>query len=84
VSTCENQAIAFGPGDVLVVATDGFSEARNQEGEMFGYERLLRLIEATAHEGAGMIGIELFDAIAQFSAGHAQDDDQTLFVVKGV
>jgi phosphoserine phosphatase RsbU/P len=84
ISTCENQSVAFGPGDVLVVATDGFSEARNQAGEMFGYERLLRLIEATAHEEAGMIGIELFDAVAEFSSGHAQDDDQTLFVVKGV
>jgi phosphoserine phosphatase RsbU/P len=84
VSMCENQAVAFSRGDVLVVATDGFSEASNQEGEMFGYDRLLRLIEATAHEEAWMIGTGLFEAVAHFSTGHSQDDDQTLFVVKGV
>lgn len=84
VSMCENHAVSFNSGDVLVIATDGFSEACNQEGEMFGYERLLRLIEAMAQEEAWVIGTGLYEAVAQFSAGHAQDDDQTLFVVKGV
>jgi len=83
VSLCENQTVAFNPGDVLVVATDGFSEACNQAGEMFGYDRLLRLVELLAQEPAWMIGTGLYDAVTAFSEGHSQDDDQTLFVVKG-
>ena len=84
VSLCENQALELRPGDVLVGATDGFSEASNQEGEMFGYERLLALVEGLAQESAQDIASGMFDAIAIFSSGHQQDDDQTLFVIKGV
>lgn len=83
-STCENQAIYFNPGDVLVAATDGFSEAGNNQGELFGYERLLDLVTNTAHTSAQTIMDTLFQTIAQFSAGHAQDDDQTVVVIKGV
>ncbi len=83
-STCENQAIYFNPGDVLVAATDGFNEAGNSQGEMFGYERLLELVTNTAHTPAQTIMDTLFQTIAQFSAGRAQDDDQTVVVIKGV
>ena len=83
-STCENQAIYFNPGDVLVTATDGFSEAGNVAGELFGYERLLQLVTNTAHEPAQVILNTLYQTVAQFSAGRAQDDDQTVVVIKGV
>jgi sigma-B regulation protein RsbU (phosphoserine phosphatase) len=83
-SSCENHALALSPGDVLVVATDGFSEAQNETGEMFGYDRLLRQVEELASEAAWVIGTGLYDTVSRFSAGHSQDDDQTLFVVKGV
>jgi sigma-B regulation protein RsbU (phosphoserine phosphatase) len=83
-STCENQAIYFNPGDVLVAATDGFSEAGSNSGEMFGYDRLLQLVTSIANQPAQVIMDTLFQTIAQFSAGHAQDDDQTVVVIKGV
>lgn len=83
VSFCENQRLPLKPGDVLVVATDGFSEARNINGEMFGYERLLRLVESVADQPAIYIRDQLFQAVNDFSAGHPQDDDQTLIVIKG-
>ncbi|MBI1279017.1 MAG: SpoIIE family protein phosphatase [Anaerolineaceae bacterium] len=83
-STCENQAIYFNPGDVLVAATDGFSEASNNAGELFGYQRLLELVTNTAHTSAQNIMSTLYQTIGQFSAGRAQDDDQTVVVIKGV
>ncbi len=83
-STCENQAIYFNPGDVLVAATDGFNEAGNNQGELFGYARLLDLVTNTAHTSAQSIMDTLFQTVAQFSAGRAQDDDQTVVVIKGV
>ena len=39
-SGCENYEMIFGPGDLLVVATDGLCEARDATGKMFGYDRL--------------------------------------------
>lgn len=84
ISLCENQTIDFGPGDVLVVATDGFSEANNPRGELFGYERLLQLLDQAADQPAQVIAKMLFDAIYDFSSGRPQDDDQTVIVIKGV
>lgn len=84
MSLCENHIIRFNPGDVFITLTDGFSEARAPNDEMFGYKRLLELVDKLANEWAETIAVELFNAVAAFSAGHAQDDDQTLIVLKGV
>ena len=84
VSLCETLAVPFAPGDVLVIATDGFSEASNLAGELFGYERLLTLVDAMADGSAAQIGHALYDAIQTFAAGRPQDDDQTLIVLRGV
>ena len=70
-------------GDVLVVASDGLNEARNGQNEMFGYNRLLRLIEDLADKPARQISADLFRAVDEFSAGRSQDDDQTVVVLKG-
>jgi sigma-B regulation protein RsbU (phosphoserine phosphatase) len=84
ISLCEDQGIPFRPGDLLLAATDGFSEAQNATEEMFGYERLLRLTESLATLSAPEILNALFAAAEAFSAGRAQDDDQTVVVLKGV
>ena len=84
ISLSEDQPLAFNPGDVLVVATDGFNEASSPQGELFGYTRLLRIVETVAHKSAGEIAGVLFESVRAFSTGHRQDDDQTLLVIKGV
>ncbi len=84
ISLCENQVLRFQANDLLIVATDGFSEARSPRDELFGYERLLRLAEEIRHRPAREIVSAFFDAVDRFGAGHPQDDDQTLVVVKGV
>ncbi len=84
MSLSQTQSVAFGAGDILVVATDGFSEAANLNGEMMGYERLLQLVDTLAAESAEHIGLKLFEAVHIFGAGHDQDDDQTVIVIKGV
>ena len=76
-------AVRLGPGDVVVVATDGLSEASSPDGELFGHERLMALIESMAAAPATAIADELFAAVAEFAAGQPQADDQTLLVVKG-
>ncbi|MFZ0544101.1 MAG: SpoIIE family protein phosphatase [Candidatus Promineifilaceae bacterium] len=78
-----NKELIIRGGDVLVIASDGLNEARNGQNEMFGYNRLLRLIEDLAHKPAHQISEELFQAVDEFSAGLSQDDDQTVVVLKG-
>lgn len=81
---CENLSMDFLPGDVLVVATDGFSEASNAQGDLFGYERLLRAVEQLASLSAEQIAMKMFHYIIQFAEGQDQSDDQTIVVLKGV
>ncbi|WP_322490169.1 PP2C family protein-serine/threonine phosphatase [Chloroflexus sp.] len=83
VNHFQNRSLAIEDGDLLIVATDGFSDARNDQDELFGIERLLVAVDELAAQPAQAITDALFRAIDQFSAGHPQDDDQTLIVLKG-
>jgi phosphoserine phosphatase RsbU/P len=82
-SLSEDQSLSFEAGDVLVVATDGLNEARNGRDEMFGYDRLIDLVESCARLPASAIGDHLYQSVNEFSGDHPQDDDQTLVVLKG-
>lgn len=82
INLAQNQKIRFHSGDVLVVATDGFSEASNAEGELFGYDRLLTLIGNNRHLSATQLYELLHNSIAEFSQSQEQDDDQTIIILK--
>jgi sigma-B regulation protein RsbU (phosphoserine phosphatase) len=83
VSHCRNQTLSMRPGDVLIVATDGFSDARNSRDETFDIERLIDLVDELAPRTAREIADAMFDTVDRFGGGRNQDDDQTLVVIKG-
>jgi sigma-B regulation protein RsbU (phosphoserine phosphatase) len=78
-----DDSVPLGPEDLLVVATDGFTEATGVDEQLFGYERFLHLVDERAHLPAAALADELFAAIDQFNAGRPQDDDETLMIIKG-
>jgi sigma-B regulation protein RsbU (phosphoserine phosphatase) len=80
---CELQCEPFGPGDLLVVASDGLTEAERPNGEMYGIERLIALIARSAGASAETLGQRIFAEVAEFSGGKPQSDDQTLLVIRG-
>ena len=47
--------LAFEKDDILVLYTDGISEASNAQGEEFGYDRMKSLLEKNAHYDPVMI-----------------------------
>jgi sigma-B regulation protein RsbU (phosphoserine phosphatase) len=83
-SLCRNQTLRLGPGDVLIVGTDGFSEAHNDAAELFGYDRLCALANALHDRSAADIGTAFCAAVAEFSKGRPQDDDQTIVILRGL
>ena len=83
-SLSENHSLTLNKGDVLVVATDGFSEASNTDDEFFGYDRLLKVVKVLSKKPAKAIVEGLYETVSNFSAGHKQDDDQTLIVLKTI
>ena len=70
------------PGQVLVVYTDGVTEAQNQEEELFEEERLQALIRQHADKSAQQLMETLYQAVVDFTAGAPQFDDITLVVMK--
>jgi sigma-B regulation protein RsbU (phosphoserine phosphatase) len=83
VSQCRNQTLNMRPGDLLVVATDGFSDARNSHDDTFDIERLIALVDQLARQTACEIADAMFETVDRFGGGRNQDDDQTLVVIKG-
>jgi hypothetical protein len=78
----EEGCVAVGPGDGLVLFTDGITEATNASDEMFGEARLDEVV--TRHRGRTAREIEerVYTSVTSFAAGAAQADDLTMVVVK--
>ncbi|WP_419785795.1 PP2C family protein-serine/threonine phosphatase [Pseudodesulfovibrio sp.] len=72
------------PGQVLVLSTDGVSEAVNSNGEMFGSERLRQSIRSSAGGSARDILRNVVRSLHEFSGKSVHRDDVTLVVIKGV
>jgi len=76
----EQGTIWLGPGDRIVLFTDGLTEARNQDDEEFGEERLLAAAIEHRACSAPALQARLADTVARFTAGQLQDD-ATLIVL---
>jgi sigma-B regulation protein RsbU (phosphoserine phosphatase) len=70
------------PGDLLVLFTDGVTEAEAPDGSMCGAEWALDVVRAHAHRSAAEILDALCDAITAFAGGAAQHDDVTAIVCR--
>ncbi|MCS6880504.1 MAG: SpoIIE family protein phosphatase [Oscillochloridaceae bacterium] len=80
---CRNQSLRLVPGDLLVVATDGFSDMRDANEATFGIQRLLELVDRLHHLAPRELALALFEEVERFGQGREQDDDQTIVVIKG-
>jgi CHASE2 domain-containing sensor protein len=70
------------PGDVIVLFTDGVTEAEDRHKGQFGEERLIALLRE-AHAGdARAIGDRICQEVLKFSKGLQMADDLTVVVVK--
>jgi phosphoserine phosphatase RsbU/P len=67
---------------VIVIGTDGVSEACNSAGEQFGTNRIKEIIRSHASEPAACLQSALIQASDNFRDGAPQEDDMTLLVVK--
>jgi serine phosphatase RsbU (regulator of sigma subunit) len=68
--------------DVLVVYSDGLTDAENPKEEMFGEERLLEIIQQEAPSGSLAVEQAILQAIEDFTQGMPQTDDITFLVVE--
>ena len=70
------------PGDVLFLATDGIIELRNQQGEMFGADRLKKLLLTYQDLPADQIKRELRQKVLDFHPFERPADDITMVILE--
>ena len=68
--------------DILLFYTDGISEGRNKAGEMFGKERIKKIVKESFAKDAQSILEDLIDCFNEFTEGVKRDDDITVVVMK--
>ncbi len=81
-ATYETMPLRLERGDVLVVYSDGLTEAENPSGEMLGESKVKEVIQQNAAQGAEELERSLLAAIHFFTEGHSQSDDITLMIVE--
>lgn len=69
-------------GDVLVIFSDGVSEALNEAEEEFGEERLQQVVQAHLHLSAVAIQEALLQSVADFVGTAPQHDDLTMVITR--
>jgi serine phosphatase RsbU (regulator of sigma subunit) len=67
--------------DILVAYTDGITEATNSSGELWGLERLERLLRSCNQMTPGEIVERVLAEVSDFATGESQRDDVTLVVM---
>jgi serine phosphatase RsbU (regulator of sigma subunit) len=81
-ATYQTVPMSMNPGDLLVVYSDGITEAENPYDEMFGEERLVSLIREHAALGCHALEKLVLRSIEEFTEGMAQTDDMTCMLIQ--
>lgn len=69
-------------GDIVVLATDGFFESRNENGESYSKERLKDIFVKNSKLKISDIGAKIKDDIRFFLKNSFQKDEQSLILIK--
>lgn len=76
------QTIVIPPGGLMLMYTDGATEAMNSEYELFGGERIVNSLRERLGAGAPELCRHLLDALAAYCGDAPQSDDITLLVLR--
>ncbi|GAB4365749.1 MAG: hypothetical protein Kow0042_05170 [Calditrichia bacterium] len=81
-SQLEEMSIEFHPGDLIVLYTDGITEAMNTAQEAYGEERLLLVSQELKHRPVKEIQDGIRKNLEEFLTGHSFQDDLTMVLIK--
>ena len=78
----ERQVVKLRPGDLVVLYSDGLSEATNAAGAEIGRDGLMETARGVDSHSAAAFGEQLMAGVSQFRQGVEPGDDQTLIVLR--
>jgi len=79
-----DKQIDLRPGELLIIYSDGITEATNSHLEQFDFTRLAEIIHSFCHLSASALSDKIINQVKHFSEGHEQDDDISLIVIKSL
>ncbi len=84
-SLIKEKEIFLDDGDFVILYSDGITEARNINEELYGLERLIKAVEIYANEfSAEGLNYKIAMDVSTFMKGHVQLDDMTLIVIQKI
>ena len=78
----EEETVHLSPGDVLVMFSDGISEATSADGEEYGELKILECVQKHLAADPSQILDALIADVRDFTRGAAQGDDITAMVLR--
>jgi sigma-B regulation protein RsbU (phosphoserine phosphatase) len=81
-STYEERPLGLLSGDVLILYTDGVTEAFSPEAEEFGLQRLVEVIKEKYELSARDLLNEIYERVQDFTGDSVQLDDLTMVAIK--
>ncbi len=78
----EEAQLSLGYGDLVLLYTDGLTEAMNAQGECFGDARLAQFVQQHADLPSDELRERILREVRAFSGSDAQQDDMTLVLVR--
>lgn len=83
-SVYEQGSLTLRPGEMLVLFTDGVTEALGRRKQQYEEKRLLRVLERSRRKSAEQVLQAVTDDVERFCAGVPQTDDLTIMVIRRV
>ncbi len=78
----QEETISLQHGDLLLIYSDGVTEAKNVLDEDFGEERLIELVQRNLEKSAGDLVEKIIAAVKAFAGAAPQHDDITLMILR--
>lgn len=80
--TYENDKVVFEPGDMLLIYSDGITEAMNANSDEFEEDRLVNVVKDNLTQSAEDIVMAVNATVQDFVDGAEQSDDMTIVIIK--
>lgn len=71
-------------GDLIVFFSDGIPDAENANGDMFGTDRLAKVLKAQRQPTASSMVAAILKAVSDFQSGTEHFDDETIVVLRAL
>jgi len=75
-------SITIAPGELLIVYSDGITEAQNKRNQMFDETRLITIVKRHINQKLDEMGDRIIERVKEFTRGGIYEDDITLLMIR--